>query len=71
MEAYILKVDEKSAFARHLIEMILIYTKSNKDIVLKKEHSESTKKAIIESKTHQGETFQKANRMINDLLEFE
>lgn len=71
MATYILKVDERSSFARKLIELIVVYTKNNKDIILKKEHSESTKKAIIEDKTHQGKTFQKANKIINDLLEFE
>lgn len=71
METYILQVDERSVFARKLIEMMMEYAKNNKDVILMKNHSEYTRKTIVETKSHQGETFQKANRMMNDLLEFE
>lgn len=71
MMNYTLKVNESSSFAKKLIELILIYSKNNKDIVLEKEISDSTKKSILEANTHTGEPFQKANRMMNDLLQFE
>lgn len=71
MMNYILKVNESSSFAKKLIELILIYSKNNKDIILEREISDSTKKSIVEVNTHTGETFQKANRMMNDLLQFE
>lgn len=71
MATYILKVDERSSFAKKLVEMILAYAENNYDVSLQKKHSDLTKKAIVETKTHQGETFQKANRIMNDLLEFE
>lgn len=71
MATYTLKVNENSSFARKLIELIMIYSKDNKDIVLNKVLSHTAKKTVVETKSHKGETFQKANRMINDLLEFE
>ena len=71
MMNYTLKVNESSSFAKKLIELILIYSKNNQDIILEKEISLSTKKSIIEANAHEGDTFQKANRMMNDLLQFE
>jgi len=71
MATYILKVDERSTYARKLLEMIMAYSRNHHDVSLKKEQSDSVKKAVLETKSHQGETFQKANRMMNDLLAFE